>query len=362
MEGTINESPPLKRRRQGDDTVQVTSVRSVVNDVTDAPYTWEELKEIYKADNKIRDFENTHTTPEHLLQMLRGMSKVYIDTKVYEHKQTLKEDLRAYVFAAAFGSTKVTSDYDVQLTGPRVYRLCERIIKDTTPNSKSLNGEWELARKFDSNVYIAPYASYAPNVFCTPHPNEIVLTDSKKMYLPLPTFSNKGIDKEIAQIKKRLECQDSGIWKLTDNYDEMISYGKELDAFYYTEHKGSSCVQALEENFWDCLHRVMFHATEAMCTVSGFLCVVHIIQGHKNDTIAIQEHLKNVDKMIRYIAMLENILEYSYHTKFPSSAIIDPFQKYLDRIEYIRDSLEDDTIPEEHSDCKKWIQKELGIL
>jgi hypothetical protein len=334
------EDTPVRRTRKfvGDDT------------------SWNALKALYR-ENLEKEGANLERAsgalPKHVLEYLRGFSKVYLDLCEEDFRQhSLRGDAKSLFKVSAFGSTKVTSDYDVQLTGPGAATLCEKILKGVQTEMVKNNDldEWALAYKFDSNIYIAPYALNA-GIYKTFPDEEKILTNDKSMYIPKPTAKNGGYRAEIEQISKRIKLQNEEEWSKTDDYFEMIKAGKVLDKAYYIR-KQTNDEPIRGEEFWKCLHKVMLHAAEALCTVSAFICVVHIIQGDGENPDLIKK-LKDIDAPFRKIAIIENILEYWYHTKknhtntslqeLRNDVNLD-YHKYIERIFLICQSLDDTTL------------------
>ena len=327
---------------------------SIKRFVDDDTVNWNALKTAYLANENVRKQKTGQTgiqrkhgvLPKHVLEYLRGLSKVYLkhcEEEFVEH--VLPDDEKSLFMVSAFGSTKVTSDYDVQLTGHLAYQLCSDILKGVRPTKTKDGQEWMLAYKFDSNIYIAPYAINA-DIYDT-FPDK-VLTDDESMYIPLPTVENGGYAAEIKQILKRIELQKQDLWKDTDNYSKMLDAGQTLDAAYYTR-KGATPKPIRGPEFWDCLHTVMLHAAEALCTVSAFICVVHIIQGPTQNK---EEKLSNMSPLIRQIAIVENILEYWYHTTNHTAEALSllyqnqdlQYHKYIKRIYIIVMSFNDKSL------------------
>jgi hypothetical protein len=289
------------------------------------------VREAKESTNYIFDDELL-ANEKNTIEFIGSLRKVFIDyiiknviTKLddekYRYSNLLEDgkyDIKKLVRVNAFGSTNLTSDYDLTIAGPGVY-LILRCLLEQFQNLYTLEGfrssvKITTAQLFDSNFYVVP------DLVLTSH-NKTLLDDigvtlystnpSKNMYIQIPSGRNQfAIELESIR-QKLLHDEDMDTNTITKKYQTLMDMAENLDIELYSNNTGNvKNILKTPESLLSYTLEMCRSSIEAYYGLSTILVVVYGLQAKKMSELMDKNILK---KEHFIIAGVENTIDLVKH-------------------------------------------------
>lgn len=264
------------------------------------------------------------------IEFMGSLRKVYIDhviktviykidaNKEYYSKFTGGEDIKSLIYANAFGSTNLTSDYDLTITGPGSHMILQCLISQFNelyrdPHFKNAS-ERTTAELFDSNFYVVPdlvLTKYNREKLENINAKLYLLNTEKKMYIQVPNGTNE-YELELQSIREKMNSNESlDTRTIQDKYQTLIGMSSMLDRELYSNNPENTVdILSSSESLLDYTLKMCRSSIEAYYALSTILVIVHGLQS-KNIDGMMQSGVVSKENCI--IAGLENIIDLVLH-------------------------------------------------
>jgi len=267
--------------------------------------------------------------PKILLEYLGSYRKLIIEIIIKYASKGIKdsyegESKEAPIIADAFGSTNITSDYDLTLSGPGTYKIVQMIHNFWKKNSPNTN----MTTSFDSNFYLVP------NMVLKKKDNPLTklgvkLMDTKSdkinpesqwaKYIPVPDdFIILELEKKALKEKLNDNFKPDNIQKVDKKYRDLFKDAEILDKHLYIENNDSVIKFNNKKNeqaklaFFRHIMKMMKNSIEGYYCLSTILAIVYGIQAGKEKEI--EKEFKDYKKGW-LIAAIENLIDLYKHLK-----------------------------------------------
>lgn len=261
------------------------------------------------------------------------------------------EDFKSNILREAFGSQKITSDYDITLTGPAVHKIMWHVIDNIY--KKYGNTATFL---FDVNIYIAPDFVNCESVTKRLTECGLRFISHKRRLTPiLPVHfirdERKSILSKIGKNDATLSPED-----ILERYRRLRKYGGKIDELVYGPLAQGSGLRAksVQRQIIKTLLHMNKVGIESYHGLSTILVVVNGIQQKKNDVFneLTSSHIIN--------AALENLIDLYNHwnavdsdSNLVRAATLEKLKKYRVRITTCLDKVKERIDPLKGEDIEQ---------
>ena len=311
---------------------------------------WEEIKYDYIKEGKEKIFLNKNNlkkiTNEKILKLLSSYRKKLINKLINTNILLINEKeylpflgnnkIENIIQKKVFGSTNITSDYDLILSGPGTYKILKCIIEHL---HNKINKD--LSYLFDVNIYLLPviiindynkeiFNNYNIDFFNPLNLNTINNTFSYS--IPLPNKYNI-IKLEYNSLKEKKNNKLINNLSIFKRYTKLIIESEKLDNFIYK--KDNSIIKSAND-FYKTFFLINKYSIQGYYTLSSYLIIIYEIYLKNTKVFSILQPVNYI------IACYENILDFihyftNYFNKYDFTNILyNQEYEYKNNIELIQ--------------------------